>query len=324
MFDIDRYLNPFVPAPRLDRLPPKVSRWFGYRSPDDDSLTDTVTPVLTRPYGYWITNLCIMTNTFLGLLATVSLCKFAPAFKDRNTPYIPSWAASSILVFNALRAPLAQPRNVLFGTFLSSLVGVIVSKLFCLSNDGENHLYIASALSPAIASSLMFITKTVHPPAGAAAMLPCIDDEVRALGWYYLAVQLAISAVFMTVTQIVNNVLLVYPMYWWTPVTLKPKQLPPPTDTESLESYAPTLATNSEDGGPIRVSRTRTNEQVGDGRLEIIIRPDHVYLPPLLTLSADQLQLIEELQLALNTVNVVSPSELGEGPLDLHNVQGSI
>jgi CBS-domain-containing membrane protein len=42
---------------------------------------------------------------------------------------IASFGASAVLIFGAVKSPLAQPRNLVGGHFLSALVGVIVFKL---------------------------------------------------------------------------------------------------------------------------------------------------------------------------------------------------
>jgi CBS-domain-containing membrane protein len=57
---------------------------------------------------------------------------------------IGSFGATAVLIFGAVRSPLAQPRNVIGGHIISALVGVIAFKLL------GDHLWLAEATaSPA-------------------------------------------------------------------------------------------------------------------------------------------------------------------------------
>ncbi len=70
------------------------------------------------------------------------------------------FGASCVLVFALPQSPLAQPRNVIGGHLISSLIGVVVFALL-----GAHPLTYAVAVGLAI--SAMQITGTLHPPAGA-------------------------------------------------------------------------------------------------------------------------------------------------------------
>ena len=70
-----------------------------------------------------------------------------------------SFGATCVLVFGYPDVPFSQPRNVIFGHFLSSLVGLV-----CLAVFGAHWWAVALAVATAIA--LMMVTRTVHPPAG--------------------------------------------------------------------------------------------------------------------------------------------------------------
>lgn len=67
------------------------------------------------------------------------------------------FGATCVLLYAVSRSPLAQPRNVIFGHFVSALVGLLALKLFS-----------ASAFSMAIAVGaaicLMQFLRCVHPP----------------------------------------------------------------------------------------------------------------------------------------------------------------
>ena len=94
--------------------------------------------------------------------------------------------ASAVLVYGAIESPLAQPRALLGGHFIASVIGVCITKLFSLVHNEQrfNELrWLAGSLSTATAIVLMQITETTHPPAGASALLAAVSPEITALGW---------------------------------------------------------------------------------------------------------------------------------------------
>lgn len=60
--------------------------------------------------------------------------------------------------------------------------------------------------------------QTTHPPAGATALLPCVDPGIWALKWYLLPVVLLSSSLVLTSALIVNNVQRQYPKFWIAPI----------------------------------------------------------------------------------------------------------
>ena len=94
--------------------------------------------------------------------------------------------ASAVLVYGAIESPLAQPRALLGGHFIASLIGVCITKLFSLLHDEQRFdelRWLAGSLSTATAIVAMQITETTHPPAGASALLAAVSPEITELGW---------------------------------------------------------------------------------------------------------------------------------------------
>jgi len=73
---------------------------------------------------------------------------------------IAPFGASSVLVFALPQSPLAQPRNVIGGHLVSTMVGLLVFGLL-----GAHPVSFGLAVGFAIAA--MELTGTLHPPAGA-------------------------------------------------------------------------------------------------------------------------------------------------------------
>jgi CBS-domain-containing membrane protein len=76
----------------------------------------------------------------------------------------------------------------------------------------------------------MHLTKTTHPPAGATALLPCIDATIWALRWYFLPVLLLSSAIVLVTALMVNNIQRQYPKFWVA-------QLPPPSPPKENQQH---------------------------------------------------------------------------------------
>jgi len=206
-FDIDRYVNPFVPSSPLYRFPRSISHWLGYREG-----LQKEPPILIQ----W-------TLSFIAIVA--GLCLIGGLYN--TTPGIQKWhppvmiaslGASAVLDYNTIRAPFAQPRGAILGHSLSALVGVCISKLFQLNPYlFHNYQWLPAAVSCACANLAMSVTNTVYPPGGATAVLASTDAEIIRLSWIFVPFILLASTLMLVVACILNNTLRQYPLYWWTP-----------------------------------------------------------------------------------------------------------
>jgi CBS domain-containing membrane protein len=134
----------------------------------------------------------------IGLLGLLGRSWLAPA----DAPLlIGSFGASSVLIYGVINSPLAQPRNLVGGHVLSACIGVTVYRLL------PQELWLAGALAVALAIVGMQITKTLHPPGGATALIAVIGSpQLKALGyWYVLVPVLAGVLLLLLVAVVVNN-----------------------------------------------------------------------------------------------------------------------
>lgn len=129
---------------------------------------------------------------------------------------------------------MAQPRNIICGHTIGSVVGVIIAQLFLniqhhWASESQRVAvqWVGGATAMAICLSLMQITKTVHPPAGATALIAVVTPNILEISWFYIGVVVLSAVMQVTVGCLINNIERRYPQYWWTPH--KPIQIDPAT-----------------------------------------------------------------------------------------------
>lgn len=124
------------------------------------------------------------------------------------TPWLMApFGATAVLVFGLPDSPLAQPRNVIGGHLLTTLVG-----LAFLSALGPQWWSMGLAVATAVA--LMQLSRTTHPPAGANPLLVMLTGAP----WSFLASPVLIGSVAIVLVALLCNNLSPerrYPSYWW-------------------------------------------------------------------------------------------------------------
>ena len=150
-------------------------------------------------------------GSFIGI-AAVALIHFRLVDHNGLLMLIGSFGASAVLIYGAVRSPLAQPRNLLGGHIVSAFIGVTAYLWF----GGQP--WLAAAIAVSISIALMHLTKTLHPPGGATALIAVIGGEsVHSLGYFYVLMPAALGAtVMLLVALIVNNIPKTrkYPEFW--------------------------------------------------------------------------------------------------------------
>lgn len=145
----------------------------------------------------------------IGICGYISSAYFEPG---DFTLIIGSLGASAVLVYGAIRSPFAQPRNLIGGHVISGLVGVASYQLF------SETIWFAAAIGVSLAVVAMLVTKTLHPPGGATALIAVIGGEkIHNLGFLYVLVPAGAGAVvLLIIALIVNNLSRhrKYPEYW--------------------------------------------------------------------------------------------------------------
>ena len=86
-----------------------------------------------------------------------------------------------------------------------------------IASNFEDLRWLSAGIACATTIVLMELTHTMHPPAGATAIIPTVTVQATALGWYYLPVVLLSSILSLTVALLINNIQRKYPAFWLTP-----------------------------------------------------------------------------------------------------------
>ena len=142
--------------------------------------------------------------TFIGSFAGIGLIGLLNQnvfTQSDNLFLIGSFGASSVLIYGIVNSPLAQPRNLVGGHVICAFVGVTVHYII------PNEIWLSSAFAVSLSIVMMQITKTLHPPGGATALIANIGSEkVTSLGYFYvLSPVLSGVLILLFVALIVNN-----------------------------------------------------------------------------------------------------------------------
>lgn len=142
--------------------------------------------------------------SFIGAFAGIGIIAFLQSLmisKLENIFLIGSFGASSVLVYGAIQSPLAQPRNLVGGHVISALIGVTVCQLL------PDIIWLTAPLAVAFSIVAMQMTKTLHPPGGATALIAVTGTpKIQALGYLYvLSPVLTGSLILLIVALVFNN-----------------------------------------------------------------------------------------------------------------------
>lgn len=140
--------------------------------------------------------------TFVGSFTGVGLIGLLNSFylaASDNLFLVGSFGATAVLIYGVINSPLAQPRNVIGGHLICALVGVTVHHLV-------SEMWLAAALAVSISIVLMQITKTLHPPGGATALIAIIGSaRIQHLGYLYVLSPILSGISILFITALVFN-----------------------------------------------------------------------------------------------------------------------
>jgi len=133
------------------------------------------------------------------------------SFLSFETPYglflAGSFGSSMVLLFGYPESPFAQPKNVFFGHFVTSLVGVLI--LYFLPVDQ----FLQIAIAVGLGIFLMILLGVTHPPAGGNPIVIILG----AVSFDFLLNPIILGSIIIIVYAIILNRYILkksYPSSW--------------------------------------------------------------------------------------------------------------
>ena len=116
-----------------------------------------------------------------------------------KTPYglflIASFGSTMVLLYGYPESPFAQPRNIIFGHFLTSLVGIIFLNFVHLP------IFINIPLAVGFGVMLMILFKVTHPPAGGNPIIVIIGS----VSYDYLLTPVIVGSIVLILFGVIIN-----------------------------------------------------------------------------------------------------------------------
>tara|TARA_Y100000590_G_scaffold66427_1_gene71937 strand:- start:286 stop:795 length:510 start_codon:yes stop_codon:yes gene_type:complete len=123
-----------------------------------------------------------------------------------------SFGSSVVVVFGYPENEFAQPKNVLLGHLICTLVGIVFVTLFKISQD-RTVFFLALGLAVGISVMLMMYFKITHPPAGGNTIVVMLTQD----SFQFLIFPIMVGAITIIIGGIIYNRLILkknYPLKW--------------------------------------------------------------------------------------------------------------
>jgi CBS-domain-containing membrane protein len=130
----------------------------------------------------------------------------------------------------------------------------------------------------------MTITKTIHPPSGATAMIAATQADITALGWYYIPVVMLSAALALGVGLVANNIQRRYPVFW-----LIAGKIPQRKGAEAVSESPPSNTTPPND-------LDQTSKSMEHEKYCVIISSSDITVPDFLSLENEHTTVLEEIR----------------------------
>ena len=123
-----------------------------------------------------------------------------------------SFGSSVVVVFGYPENEFAQPKNVLLGHLVCTLVGIVFVTLFKISQD-RTIFFLALGLAVGISVMLMMYFKITHPPAGGNTIVVMLTQD----SFQFLIFPIMVGAITIIIGGVIYNRLILkknYPLKW--------------------------------------------------------------------------------------------------------------
>ena len=147
----------------------------------------------------------------VGILAYITF-QSVLAGTDYGLWLVASFGSSVVVVFGYPENEFAQPKNVLLGHLLCTLVGIIFVTLFNITQD-RSIFFIAIGLAMGISVMLMMAFKITHPPAGGNTIVVMLTQD----SFQFLVFPIMAGAITIIIGGVIYNRFILkknYPLKW--------------------------------------------------------------------------------------------------------------
>ena len=126
---------------------------------------------------------------------------------------VTTFGSTVVLVFGYPENNFAQPKNVLLGHILCTLVGIIFVTLFKITQD-RSIFFLMVGLAVGISVALMMAFKITHPPAGGNTIIVMIAQD----SFQFLIFPIMVGAITIIIGGVIYNRFILkknYPLKWF-------------------------------------------------------------------------------------------------------------
>jgi CBS domain-containing membrane protein len=139
------------------------------------------------------------TGSFVGL-GIITFLQYKTFAQQDLVLLVGSFGASCVLVYGVIQSPLAQPRNLIGGHVISAIIGVSIQKII------PDIVWLSAPLAVSLSIVFMQITKTLHPPGGATALIAVTGSPaIISLGYNYVLMPVLSGTLILLAAALVFN-----------------------------------------------------------------------------------------------------------------------
>ena len=147
----------------------------------------------------------LIQSTLAGIFSFVTILILA--FLTYKSPYglflIASFGSTMVLLYGFPESPFAQPKNVILGHFLTSLIGIIFLNFVPLP------IFINIPIAVGFGVMFMILLKVTHPPAGGNPIIVIIGS----VSYDYLLSPVILGSIIVVMFGVVINKFLLKKKY---------------------------------------------------------------------------------------------------------------
>lgn len=176
-------------------------------------------PYVRALFARWPSTLSRREQLITALLTFAAILLVGRVGQHFVHPYqhlvlVASMGASALLLLVIPNSPLAQPYPFVMGHLVPAAIGVACAQ-------AVDDFYLAAALTVSLSLGAMYLLNCLHPPGGAAALVPIIAHDQQVLGYSYVVFPVLINVLTMLAVVLVAHRWILKKEY---PVKPMPKQ----------------------------------------------------------------------------------------------------